>query len=81
MNKERFEKWMEVYAKHLLEIVSDPKNGYLYGPEAVPAVVAKMRRAFEGRSYNKDGKAIQRTCRDLGIPYSYKAIDAYFRGG
>jgi hypothetical protein len=38
--------WMGVYETKLMEVVSDPKNGYCYGPSEVPGVVAKMRDSF-----------------------------------
>lgn len=40
----------------------------------------KMLAAFDRESYNKDGRAIKATCRKLGIPHTYKAINAYRRG-
>lgn len=40
----------------------------------------RMLAAFDRESYNKDGRAIRATCRKLGIPHTYKAINAYRRG-
>jgi hypothetical protein len=77
--------FMAVYERHLTAVISDPKNqyseanpgGYCYGPEAVPGVVSKMRGAFLAGTFNKDGLAIKRACKELGIPYTYAGIKAY----
>lgn len=45
-----------------------------------PATLAnKMAEGLEDGTANKDGDGIKRTCRALGIPYTYKAIKAYLR--
>ena len=41
----------------------------------------RMVHAFIRGSANKDGKGIQRTCKALGIKYTYKAIFAFLKEG
>jgi len=74
------DRFFTVYAQQLLAVVSDPANGYMYGPDEVPTVVAKMRDAVLNRSYNKDGLAFKRTCKVLGIPYTYAGINNFVGG-
>jgi hypothetical protein len=78
MNKEMF---FRTYAKELEAAVIDHGDEYRYGLEAVPAVVEKMRDAFENRTFNKDSRAIKSTCHLLGIKYTYKAIGEFIQGG
>jgi hypothetical protein len=73
-NKEQF---FETYTKELTDAVQDHPEEYRYGIEAVPAVVEKIRDAFESRSFNKDSRAIKSTCRLLGIKHTYKAISEF----
>lgn len=73
------EKFFKVYEEQLREVVSNPANGYSYGVELVPTVVQKMRAAVLNGSYNKDGIALKRTCKILGIPYTYAGISSYVK--
>jgi hypothetical protein len=37
----------------------------------------KMTMSLKKREGDKDGEGIKRTCKALGIPHTYKAIEAY----
>lgn len=74
------QKWMVYYTAHLLSVVTDYPKDYGYGVEDVPEVAKQMQAAFERGSYNKEGIAIQRTCKTLGIKYTYTAINAFLKG-
>lgn len=75
------ERFVEVYAKRLAEVVATYPTEYAYPVTAVPGVVAKMRKGFMTGSYNKDGKAIALTCKELGIKHTIKAMEAFFNTG
>jgi hypothetical protein len=49
-------------------------NVLTFSDELCAQTANKMRSAFLAGSYNKDGRAIRATCRELGIKYTYKAI-------
>jgi hypothetical protein len=66
--------FIEVYTRHLTEVVTTNPSEYAYGVDKVPAVVVKMKAAILAKSVNKDGKGFQKTCKELKIPYTYKAI-------
>jgi len=70
-------KWLLTYEAQLKQAVIDKPQAYTYGLDEVPGVVAKMAAAFERDSYNKDGEAIKRTCKALGISYTRTGINAY----
>ena len=72
------ERFVEVYAKHLAQVVATNPAEYAYPVTAVPGVVAKMRKGFMTGSYNKEGKAIALTCKELGIKHTIKAMEAFF---
>lgn len=72
--------FMLIYQHELEQVVQQYPEEYGYPVDAVPGVAAKMRVAFIAGTYNKDGRAIARTCKRLGIKHTRKALDAYFRG-
>lgn len=49
-----------------------------YSPELAARTANSMREAFLKGSYNKDGRAVRMTCRELGIKHTYKAIAEFF---
>jgi len=80
VNELNLDNFMQVYARHLPICIQEHPNDYTYGIDHVPHVVARMRQAFAKNSYNLDGAAIRRTCRELKIPYTRKGIAKYLRG-
>lgn len=81
VNEEQLNRFMEVYEPQLVTVVTENGGEYGYGPAGVPVVAKKMRGAFLTGTYNKDGMAIKRTCKILGIPFTYKGINAFLAGG
>lgn len=84
------EKFMAVYVEALRAAVEKypaeypwahvPEGNVKRYSDTVENVAARMGEAFKRGSYNKDGRAIKATCKALGIPYTYKAINAYVTG-
>lgn len=71
------EQFMAVYSGELLKAVQTYSNEYLFPTTDVPHVVGRMQAAILRKSYNKDGRAMKGTCKRLGIPYTYTAINAF----
>lgn len=72
-----FEKFVQIYTEELANAVRNYPGEYGWPIENVPVVAEKMAVAFKAKSYNKDGRAIKATCKRVGIPYTYKAINAF----
>lgn len=69
------------YEKQLTQAVEAHREYYTYPIDDVPVVVARMRAAVKAGTYNKDGIGFTRTCKALGIKYTYAAINAYVKDG
>jgi hypothetical protein len=79
ISKERFAVWLSVYASELQEAVKARPDLYCYPLSEVPAVLKRMEGAFFKGSYNLSGPALAKTCKALGLPMTYKAVEAYLR--
>lgn len=77
-NRTRF---TESYTRHLTAAVLAHPKDYVYGVADVPAVVARMVPALATGRANKEGVAVRNTCRELGIPYTYAGLRAFFAEG
>lgn len=71
------QKFYNTYLEKLQECVNKYPEHYSYDEKQVKFVADKMYSAFIKRSANKDGPAIKMTCKELGIGYTYKAIEEY----
>jgi hypothetical protein len=80
VNPARMQRFLELYEENLRAAILKYPDEYRYPVERVPKVVAAMGKAMETRSYNKDGFGFRWTCRELGLPYTYTAINAYLAG-
>jgi hypothetical protein len=80
LRPDRVTQFMGHYERHLRALVVQPSLGYAFALADVPAVVARMRRAFEADTYSLDGHALRGTCRALGIRSTRQAINAYLQG-
>lgn len=69
--------FMKEYEKQLRIMMVRHPEDYRFNLDYVPIVLEKMRTAFLYKTYNKEGLAIQATCKALGIPYTYKGINSY----
>lgn len=72
-----FDRFINIYGGELKWAVENHPTEYRYSVEEVPAVVARIAAALRKGSYNKDGIAFKRTCKFLGIPHTYKAINEF----
>jgi len=75
-----FDVFMRLYADNLHRAVSEHPDEYPWPIENVPVVVERMAAAIQRGSYNKDGYAFKWTAKQLGIPHTYKAINAFLVG-
>jgi hypothetical protein len=75
-NKDRF---AAAYERNLRKAVIEHPDEYSWPVENVAAVAAKMMAALERGSANKDGRAFRATCKELGIAYTYKAIQRFLQ--
>lgn len=57
--------------------VNDPEYAYVASLHTPATLARKMTLGLDCGSANKDGLGIKRTCKELGIEYTYKAIRAY----
>lgn len=73
-NRETFE---TAYRRNLAVAVERYPVEYGYIAGRVDEVAGKMMAALDSRSYNKDGRAFKSTCKELGLAYTYKAIEAF----
>lgn len=56
---------------------NDPEYAYSAARISPEALAEKMTKAIVAGTGNKDGAGVKRTCKQLGINYTYKAIEAY----
>lgn len=73
-----FETFTKVLTKQYKDLyATDPE--YVYSATVItPELLAnKMAKALRIDAANKDGKGIQRTCKELGIKNTYTAIRAF----
>ena len=76
--QDRINTFQEVYTRNLLKAVEKYPQEYAYPKDEVPLIAAKMVAALLRNSANKDSRAIKWTCKELGIPYTYKGLKEYF---
>lgn len=73
--------FMAAYATALTESIARSPDDYAYGPDQIPAVVEKMRRAFANDEYAMEGsKSIPAACRAVGIKCTRAAIYEFING-
>lgn len=67
----------ETYRKWLRRAYeSNPEDYNINIPSDV--VADRMLAAISKGGYNKDGRAFKATCKELNIPFTYKAIKAFW---
>lgn len=66
------------YLQQLIKRIDEAPEDFMHGRDTkVTELHAKMMDAIERNSFNKDSVAIKRTCKALGIGYTYRDIRAY----
>lgn len=76
-NRERFES--ELTLNYIRLFAEDSEYVYSAAHITPEALAAKMTASLTTGSANKDGKGIRRTCKALGVPYTYAGIRAYLQ--
>jgi hypothetical protein len=71
---EQCQHFVDIYFKHLRECFEKYPDQYIGDYESTSN---RMFSAILRGSFNKDGKAFKLTCKELGIPHTYKAIASY----
>jgi hypothetical protein len=60
-----------------VRLFETPDYAYAASCTTPGALARKMTLGLDSGSANKDGEGIRRTCKILGIPYTYKGIREY----
>jgi hypothetical protein len=74
-NRETFQAELEKQYSNLF--ATDPDYAYSASKISAGALATKMTAGLVTLSASKTGEGIKRTCKTLGIGYTYKAIRAY----
>jgi hypothetical protein len=75
---QNLQRFYDTYVRQLTKAVQDNPRGYAFNVGQVPHVARKMVLGLSTGVASKDGKAIEATCKELGIAHTYTAIRAYF---
>lgn len=70
--------FLETYKKHYLQCRIESPELYMGVSEHV---LARMTRSILKQNFNKDSEGFKRTCKELKIKHTYKAIESYLKGG
>lgn len=73
--------FLSTYRKHLKQTRSEYPTEYAWPESMFEDVYSRMAEALEKGTYNKDGRALKATCKELGVKHTYKAINEYLRKG
>lgn len=75
-NKQRFELALSTIYRELF--ATDPDYAYSASKTTPEALARKITDGLHTGSANKDGEGVKRACKVMGIPHTYKAIQAFF---
>ena len=78
MKTAKLNEFAQAYKIALTAAVTDYPLEYGFPIEQVDLVVERMKTAFIEQTYNKEGRAISRVCKMLGIRHTYKDINTFF---
>ena len=73
-NKELFQSTL---TSKLHELFATPKYMMVARSHTPSSLAEKIVAAFERGAGDKDGDAVKATCKELAIPLTYKAIEAF----
>jgi hypothetical protein len=80
-SEENYNRFRTVLAKHYTVLyATDPEYAYAKAKRTPEDLADRMSANLLTGSANKDGEGIKRTCKELGIKQTYKAIREYFDG-
>ncbi len=77
MNKDRFQDELTAQYTRLFQT---PDYAYARLLHTPATLAAKMTASLATGAANKDGEGIKRTCKALGVAYTYKAIRLFLEG-
>jgi len=70
----------DTYRKHLKALRLEQPDYFVWPIEDLEIVTDRMLDAIDAGSFNKDSLSFKRTCKELGIPHTYKAIKEWTHG-
>lgn len=73
------ELFKQTYAKNLTQALKDYPNEYFWNESELPEVLERMYSAIDRITFNKDSRAFKKTCKELNIKHTYKAIKEYIK--
>ncbi len=71
--------FMRTYNKWLLHFRTTKPSEYQWDMAQYNEVCGRMFKAIQRGSYNKNSESIKATCKELGIPWTYKAIAEFIK--
>ena len=74
------ETFLDVYMKHLAEDQAQNPDKYAWERSSLQRVRELMALHLQRRTFDNHSTACRRTCKELGIRKTYKAIEEYLRG-
>jgi hypothetical protein len=75
MTKQEF---VDLYTNRLEQAVTEHPEDYGFPISKAPVIAFKMLKALERNSYNKESRALKMICKEMGVAYTYSAINAFF---
>ena len=79
-SRTNFGKFQAELEKQYTELFKTDEYAYTRTRHTPGSLAIIMSLSLKACTANKDGEGIKRTCKALGIPYTYKAIKAYLEG-
>jgi len=70
-------RFLEVYKKNLRDCIKQYPDMYKIKEADIDAFGERFITGFTKFKSSKDGIAMKKTCKELGIGYTYKAIEEY----
>ncbi len=74
------QKFYDTYVVELRSEIAKHPGEYGYPVLRADDVAMKMTIALKNGTANKNSNAVRRTCRKLGIPYTYTGIKFFLKG-
>jgi hypothetical protein len=72
-----FQCFIDIYKEKLIEARKSYPEMYSWPDSETDLVFARMTKAIERGSFNKDSHAFKATCKELKIKHTYKAIQDF----
>lgn len=79
MNEEKLATFMQAFRSNLAAAITENPHQYRYGLDNLDEVTRGMCNAVRLNGFDKDGRAMKATFKQLGIKHTYKALNEYLR--